>query len=344
MDGAVTTSELSPREGGALLPFGGWVGRTLLGSFVGVNAVIAVLAGGPAMQDGRAPVVLLLLSVVAALAVLSERDPLDLWRVLTILGVIVICTLLMLEQLRMSGPGGYLNWNYNASNFILFAVALRGRVGWAWIGLALVAAITAVWSLLATHALWQGFYLMYGEVGALLAGTFFAVVMRTATTRVLSLQAVRRQLIGEEYLRAETERERAVQLSLVRQRVMPVLATIATGEVSAAQRQEHRLLEAVLRDEIRGARLTVEPLASAARAARARGIDVVLLDDVDEVTLAWEDLEWAADVIADLDCEGLTVRLSGDPAVITIATVDGAVVQRRVDGHGRIEDPRAEGR
>jgi hypothetical protein len=298
-----------------------------------VNLVIALLAGGPAMRDGVGMATLVLLACAAGLAVLSRIDPLDLWRVGTIIGLVVVSTLLMLEQLRTSGPGGYLNWNYNAGNFILFAVAMRGRIGWAWIGLAIVVAITMTWSLIATHGLWQGFYLVYGEVGALLAGTFFAVVLRTAATRVTTLQAVRRQRVGEEHLRAETERERAAQLALVRQRVIPVLTTIASGDVSSAQRQEHRLLEAVLRDEIRGARLTVEPLASAVRAARARGIDVVLLDDADEVTLAWSDLEWASDVIADIDRDRITVRLSGDLPVITIATDDGDVVHRRIDGH-----------
>ncbi|CAN5422318.1 hypothetical protein BH10ACT6_BH10ACT6_04020 [soil metagenome] len=338
MDGAVRTAdgrggESPPRDGGALLRFGGWQSRTLLASFVVVNLVIAVLAGGPAMHDGRGLGALLLLTLAAALAVLSPRDPLERWRVLTIIGLIVIATCFMLEQLRITGPGGFLNWNYNASNFILFALALRGRIRWAWIGLAVVAAITLSWSLIATHALWQGIYVLYGEVGALLAGTFFAVVLRAAANEVVTLQEVRRQRIGEEHLRAETERERAAQLALVRKRVIPVLTTIASGEVSAAQRQEHRLLEAVLRDEIRGVRLAVEPLASAVRAARARGTDVVLLDDADEVTLAWSDLEWAADAIAELDRDRITVRLSGDLPVITIATDDGVVVHRRIEGH-----------
>lgn len=328
----MTTSTAQLRDGGALLSFDGWPGWTLLGSFFGLNLTLAMLAGGPAMRDGHGAAALMLLTGAAALAVLSGRDPLDLWRVLTIIGLIVVSTLLMLEQMRTTGPGGFLNWNYNASNFILFAVALRGRIAWAWIGLAAVSVITGTWSLLATHSLWQGFYSIYGEVGALLAGTFFAVVLRTAANGVMTLQAIRRQRVGEEYLRAETERERAVQLALVRQRVIPVLTAIAGGQVSSAQRQDHGLLEAVLRDEIRGARLTVEPLASSVRAARARGIDVVLLDDADEVALAWSDLEWAADVIADIDGERITVRLSGDPAVITIATVDGEVVHRPIQG------------
>ena len=329
----MTMSDAQLRDDGTLLRFAGWPGWTLLGSFVGVNLVIAVLAGGPAMRDGHGLATLALLTVAAALAVLPKRHPLDLWRVLTIIGLIVVGTLLMLEQVRTSGAGGFLNWNYNASNFILFGVAMRGRIGWAWIGLAVVCVITGTWSLIATSALWQAFYLIYGEVGALLAGTFFAVVLRTAANRVMTLQSVRRQRVGEEHLRAESERERAVQLALVRQRVIPVLTTIAAGPVSSAQRQEHRLLEAVLRDEIRGARLAVEPLTSAVRAARGRGIDVVLLDDADDVTLVWGDLEWAADVIADIDRDRITVRLSGDPAVITVATVDGDVVHREIKKH-----------
>ncbi len=328
----MTNSETTPNEAGALLRFGGWAGWTLLASFVVVNVVIAVLAGGPAMGDGHAWAALVLLTAAAALAVLARRDPLDLWRVLAIIAIIFVSTILMLEQVLLTGPGGYLNWNYNAANFILFALALRGRIGWAWIGLAVGTAITCIWSLLATHALYQGFYLIYGEIGALLAGTFFAIVLRTAANRVVTMQSVQRRRVGEEHLRAETERERAAQLALVRHRVIPVLTTIAAGRVSSAQRQEHRLLEAVLRDEIRGTRLAVEPLASAVRAARSRGIDVVLLDDADDVLLAWDDLEWAADVVADVDRNRITVRLSGDPAVITVATVDGDVVHRQIAG------------
>jgi len=315
-----------------VLRFGGWQSKALLGSFVVVNLVIAFLAGGPAMADGRGIGALLLLTAAAALAMLAPRDPLEIWRVLTIIGLIVVCTLVMLEQLRLAGAGGFLSWNLNASNFILFAVALRGRIGWAWIGLAVITAIILSWSLIATHVVVQGFYLIYGEVGALLAGTYFAVLLRRVANQVMTLQAVRRQRVGEEHLRAETERERAAQLALVRKRVMPVLAAIASGEVSSAQRQQHRLLEAVLRDEIRGARLAVEPLASAVRAARGRGIDVVLLDDADGVTLAWSDLEWAADVIADIDGDRITVRLSGDIPMITIATSDGDVAHRPIDG------------
>lgn len=326
----MTSSDAQTPGGGTPLSFGGWPGWTLLGSFTGVNLVIAVLAGGPAMRDGHGYAALVLLTVAAALTVRPRRYPLDLGWVLTVMALIIVCTLLMLEQVRMSPPDGFVSWNYNATNFVLFGVALRGRIGWAWIGITIVCAITWTWSVIVTHGLWRGVSLTYGEIGSLLAGTFFAIVLRTAANRVVALQAVRRQLMGEEHLRAEGERERAAQLALVRRRVIPVLTTIAGGKVTSLQRQEHRLLEAVLRDEIRGTRLAVEPLAAAVRAARGRGIDVVLLDDAEEASVAWNDLEWAADVVADIDDDRITVRLSGEPAVITVATGDGDVVHREV--------------
>lgn len=323
-------SEPSVSDGASPLTFRGWPGWTLLGTFVGVNAVIAALAGGPAMRDGQGVLALILLTGAGAIAVLSGDRTFDLKRVLAVIGLIAVSTLLMLEQLLVSGASGFLNWNYNAANFILFAVALRGRIAWAWIGLGVVSAITLTWSQVVTGGPWQGIFVVYGEVGSLLAGTFFAVVLRTATRRVRTLQRVRRQLVGQEHMLAETEQQRAAQLMLVRQRVIPVLTSIAEGRLNATQRREHRLLEAALRDEIRGARLAAEPLASAVRAARARGIDVVLLDDADEVRLEWDDLEWAADVIADIVRDSVTLRLSGDPVVITIATVDGSVVHRQI--------------
>ena len=327
----MTTADLEPRDRPIVLRFSGWPGWTLFGSFVLVHAVIALLAGGPAMHDGRGTLTLALLSGAALLVVLPGHDRLELWRVFTILAVITLCTLLMLEQLLITGPSGFLNWNYNASNFILFAVALRGRIRWAWIGLGIIAAITLTWSVLATGTVVQGLYLIYGEIGALLAGSFFALVLRRAADGVRTLQRIRRQRVGEEHLLAETERERAAELVRMRQRVTPVLTAIAGGRVTTAQRQEHRLLEAALRDEIRGARLAAEPLASAVRAARSRGVDVVLLDDADEVALGWADLEWAAEILADIDRDAVTVRLSANPALLTVTTADGTVVHRKID-------------
>ncbi|MFC5501046.1 hypothetical protein ACFPJ4_02200 [Lysinimonas soli] len=324
------TRDSRPLQRGTPLDFAGWPAWVVLAAFTAVNTIIAVLAGGPAMRDGHGVGALALLTGAAALTVLPRRHPLALRWVLLVIALVAACTVLMLEQIPVNGADGFRSWNYNASNFVWFGVALLGRIRWAWIGMAVVCAITWTWSLVVTHGLWSGLSPTYGEIGALLAGTFFAVILRRAADDVMTLQAVRRQRVGEEQLRAESERERATQLALVRRRVLPVLTTIASGSSTSAQRQEHRLLEAVLRDEIRGTRLAVEPLAAAVRAARGRGTDVSLLDDAEEATVAWGDLEWAADVVAGIDDDRITVRLSGNPAVLTVATGDGEVLHREV--------------
>ncbi len=64
--------------------------------------------------------------------------------------------------------------------------------------------------------------------------------------------------------------------------VDPTLAQLASGAQATPQLQRQCLaLEGQLRDDIRAGRLAAEPLAAAAARARARGVDVVLLDDRD---------------------------------------------------------------
>src|SRR5690606_40103107 len=60
----------------------------------------------------------------------------------------------------------------------------------------------------------------------------------------------------------------------------PILERIAGGaDLDPAERRECRLLEAELRDRLRAPELATEEIGRAARVARARGVEVVLLDD-----------------------------------------------------------------
>ena len=66
----------------------------------------------------------------------------------------------------------------------------------------------------------------------------------------------------------------------VRRRVEPFLIVIADGApITAGMRTRARMLEAELRDERRAPFFTGTRVITAARVARARGIDVILLDD-----------------------------------------------------------------
>ena len=59
----------------------------------------------------------------------------------------------------------------------------------------------------------------------------------------------------------------------------PMLERIAAGRLNAMEQQECVLLEAELRDQIRGRGIASATVLQAARAARERGVSVDLLDD-----------------------------------------------------------------
>jgi hypothetical protein len=75
--------------------------------------------------------------------------------------------------------------------------------------------------------------------------------------------------------------ERKARLSQTLQRAMPMLELIAQrgSELTEAERLEARLLEAELRDQIRGRNLAAPELAAVVGQLRRNGVDVQLLDD-----------------------------------------------------------------
>jgi hypothetical protein len=75
--------------------------------------------------------------------------------------------------------------------------------------------------------------------------------------------------------------ERKARLSQTLQRAMPMLELIAQrgSALTEAERLEARLLEAELRDQIRGRNLAVPMLTSVVGQLRRNGVDVQLLDD-----------------------------------------------------------------
>jgi hypothetical protein len=74
-------------------------------------------------------------------------------------------------------------------------------------------------------------------------------------------------------------KERSERITTTLRGALPMLEKIASGETTKADMQEAIILEAALRDEIRG-RLLINPkLKASVRAARSRGVEIVLLDE-----------------------------------------------------------------
>ena len=174
---------------------------------------------------------------------------------------------------------GWDHWTAGAGTFLACGLVLRGRGRQAWAAMALMVAGTTVWTLATGGSLLVVGAYNGGHVLTLALWSLTAMwsdrAYRAIGFRQRRLQSLRAQRRAEE----ETERVLMEARASVARRALPVLREIASGVIDEGIRTRARLLEAELRDEIRAACFTGTAVVGAARRARARGVDVVLLDD-----------------------------------------------------------------
>ena len=174
---------------------------------------------------------------------------------------------------------GWDHWTAGAGTFLACGLVLRGRGRQAWAAMALMVAGTTVWTLATGGSLLVVGAYNGGHVLTLALWSLTAMwsdrAYRAIGFQQRRLQSLRAQRRAEE----ETERVLMEARASVARRALPVLREIASGVIDEGIRTRARLLEAELRDEIRAACFTGTAVVGAARRARARGVDVVLLDD-----------------------------------------------------------------
>ncbi|QOC27736.1 hypothetical protein IC744_09580 [Microbacterium hominis] len=171
-------------------------------------------------------------------------------------------------------------WPVMALSFLLVPLALRGRGGTALVGAALVVGVLIAAG--AAQGVAPGQILQLITRPGLVVGV--AVLMLHVIARmqrgivVLHHEAVAAAERQSWSMSARAElREHADDLAAS---VVPLLNRIAEGRSpSPEERRAYAAQEGRLRDDLRAGALAREPLRSAVAAARARGVDVVLLDD-----------------------------------------------------------------
>lgn len=192
----------------------------------------------------------------------------------------VLCMEVLVKSALPTGVHpGYAAWHNGAIQMLLVTVALRGRMRLAWLGMGVFAAIDF------TASLVQRLTLI--EALAMVVTPILWMVMATALSIILRRCARQTQDFTEQEQAAATElaSENARQLAQsqwlrdLNRATRPMLERIAAGALQPAEQRECLLLEAGLRDEIRGRALAVPLVQQAAKAARGRGVSVDLLDD-----------------------------------------------------------------
>lgn len=159
-------------------------------------------------------------------------------------------------------------------------LCFRDREGLAWVSattsLAVMAAVTMAlgFSPLPTMVQWAH------VIPVLVVTTVFAILMRPMVEALVSLRVHAAQEIAEHAAEEAASAERLDQLRRVEGDAGDMLDRIAAGEELSEDDVEHcRLLQARLRDGIRAPGLDTPTLAEAFWRARARGVEVTVLDD-----------------------------------------------------------------
>ena len=187
---------------------------------------------------------------------------------------------LVLFQIDFAGWPGYAAWCLGAGAAVCCGLIARERPRQAWAGLALIIAVIGIWTLNTGREPIIIITLGAGQLFPLLIWHLTARISIDITARTAASEAAGAEITARRRAHQESETLMRQAMTSVRRRVEPLLTAIADGApITAGMRTRARMLEAELRDERRAPFFTGTRVIESARAARTRGIDVILLDD-----------------------------------------------------------------
>jgi hypothetical protein len=306
----------------------------------GANLALVLLDPADGIPRQGAWVTWALTAVGASALFFPRGDPL----VLPWAGVVLAAAVLAASAVLWDPPSetsGYAPWYIRSATILLVVLILRGRPAAGWIGAALMTVVVMGWVVTSGEEIGPWIGVLARQLVTFVPIQIMALGLAWAARTVAAYRAEERHRVRSEELRSASLRERRREVARIRSLSAPILERIAEGEDDAALRAEATRVEASLRDVLRGRRLAAEPLATAVRAARERGVDVSLLDDLGETGPSAEEfsgerreaaLEWAADLVERSVGDTATIRLAHTPEgpAVTVFSGSGDVISRPV--------------
>ena len=187
---------------------------------------------------------------------------------------------LVLFQIDSAGWPGYAAWSMGAGTILCCGLIARERPRQAWAGLILIVVVIGVWTLSTGRNPIIILTLGAGQLFPLVIWYLTARLSVDITARTAASEAAGAEIAAQRRAHRESEALMRQAMVSVRRRIEPLLTAIADGApITAGMRARARMLEAELRDERRAPFFTGTRVIESARAARTRGIDVILLDD-----------------------------------------------------------------
>lgn len=248
--------------------------------FVVVHALLAFAGRDPASDLLLTAISFVSVSAAAVWLGLSGPNRVPLPRTFGIFALSAVAVIVASMHVSPLAPGPFAHWYLGAVTFVLVVFSVRGRLGASWLGYLVLMGIVIVWAMSYGLTAADGVGLVLRHAATLLAATLFALGLRRSAEalKVLHRERTERAVVDATAVAAIEERE--AHLARVNGLARPTLDLLARShELDDEMRAECLLVEATLRDAMRGRALFLGPVTRAARAARIRGVKVTLLDD-----------------------------------------------------------------
>lgn len=273
--------DATPRDARALIGMHTPAARVVVGVYL-VCIAVALLSVTPRTPLAlSAMVVGLLITGSATVALLVvPGDPLPRPAATVMAAAPGVSCAIILAGCGRDLPAPVSGWSHGIGTMVLAFMCVRGRTGSAWCGMALMVAAYVARSVLLGLGPLTNIVNVLIDLGPLAMATVFSLTLRPGAKLVFDLRDAGRRRSAELAAARATSLERDAQLRELDRLARPLLDRIAAGDdLDDADRLACRLLEAQLRDRLRAPGLDLPAIADAARSARARGVEVVLLDD-----------------------------------------------------------------
>lgn len=309
-----------------------------------VTCLVSALSTTEGMSSIWPPLVAVAVCVGGAVVLLAAPgDPLPSTTSLALVLVGPVSCGLVYSTMPVPASSSLQTWPLGASVAIYTFMCVRGRTLFGWFGLGSTIAVSLFWAVSTGQGIGYGFSFSGINIAPLLMATFFAFTIRPLGRSIFELRTQSTLRIASAAAAAAVLEERDEQLERLDEQARPLLGRIVDGpDLSEDEILACELLEADLRDSLRARGLVDSRLVQAARSARSRGVQVVMLDDRGDVALESPVhaalTSSAAARLDSIDSGTVTVRML-PPGRSTLATIlhDDAENTHRLeygpDGH-----------
>lgn len=191
--------------------------------------------------------------------------------------IVLVIPLLMAASVSGGHRDNHSTWYVAGVATLMAVIALRQHKVMAWIGVVVMSTQLLLW----------------GGAGLLFSGGIFGALMLVAAAHAASVTLASSEKAAGDFreqalatasataAKSAARNERQLRVEQALGAALPILNKIEqqAGKLSPQDRQQALALEAILRDQIRGRHFDSPRLLSEISAARARGVEVQVLDD-----------------------------------------------------------------